>query len=249
MSHRRTTLFGSLLASVALAACNASTASTPSLGLSLAPGSSSTAASAAPSSASSSAASPGAAASADLSQAGTAIANLDSYQAHMTTSSGTADLVIIHKPVPAESFITTESGHKTRIIVIGPDLWLDEGTGTFVKNAIPASAVAEMTKSFDPAVMFGEFFTGGLLQFMTTVGNEQKNGVATNHFHIDSTMPGPTGATIPPGGTLDVWVASDGGYLVAFEGHALEGNGATKGDIMIEITNINDPANAVTPPA
>ncbi len=238
---------GLLILSAVLAACSGA-ASTPAA---TAPGQSSApAGGSSPSSASSSlseSASP--AASADLSQAGTAIANLNSYQAHITSATGSADLIVIRKPAPAESYSATESGHKIRVVVIGTTSWVDEGKGTFVKNAIPASAISGMTSGLDPATMFGAFSKTKLLQYLTVVGSEQKNGVDTVHFRGDSSSVGPNGATIPPGATIDVWVASDGGYLVAFEGHALAGNGATKGDISIEITNINDPANAVSPPA
>ena len=55
--------------------------------------------------------------------------------------------------------------------------------------------------------------------------------------------------SIPPGGTIDVWVATDGNYLVAleFNGVAEVGGGATSGQL--EVTNINDPSLTVSPPA
>ena len=248
MFHRRTKIVVALISTMALAACTGST-STPVAGNSNAPDSSaavpSTTSSSAPSSAASAAPS---SASAELGQAGAAMANLDSYQAHIIMANGTADLIVIRKPAPAESFTATEAGRKIRVVEIGTTIWVDEGTGTFVKNAGPAGALSGMMSGFDPATMFGAFSKAKLLQYLTPVGSEQKNGVGALRFHGDSSTVGPNGATIPPGGTLDIWVASDGGYLVAFEGHAISGNGATKGDISIEITNINDPANAVSPP-
>ncbi len=247
MFHQRTAILVALLSTVALAACTGST-STPVAGSSNAPDSSvtpSTASSTAPSSAPSAASS---SASADLSQAGAAMANLSSYQAHIIMANGTADLIVIRKPAPAESFTATEAGRKIRVVEIGTAIWVDEGTGTFVKDAGPAGALSGMMSGFDPATMFGAFSKAKLLQYLTPVGSEQKNGVEALRFHGDSNTVGPNGATIPPGGTLDIWVASDGGYLVAFEGHAISGSGATKGDISIEITNINDPANVVSPP-
>ena len=39
---------------------------------------------------------------------------------------------------------------------------------------------------------------------------------------------------------IDVWIAVDGGYLVAFEA-----TGTTGGDISIQVTNVNDPNNKV----
>ncbi len=37
--------------------------------------------------------------------------------------------------------------------MVGSAVWIDEGTGTDVNNAIPASALSAMTSAFDPGTV------------------------------------------------------------------------------------------------
>ena len=251
--RRRRGLALSLAALFALAGCGSSATPAPSAAAAVAAPSasaaptvnSSTTASSSPASVAS--ASP--VASADLGAAGSAISNLTSYQAHIVSPTGSADLIVIRKPSLAESFTGTEGGTKIRLVIIGTSIWVDEGTGTFVKNAIPASVAGSMTAGFDPGTMYGALAKTFLTRGMTQGAVEQKNGVSTIHFSVNSGTVGPAGQTMPPGATMDIWVAVDGGYLVALEGKGLPaGAGGKPDDFSIEITNINDPTNAVTPP-
>jgi hypothetical protein len=234
----------SLLAGVALLACNSAASS--SLTSSGTPNSQPTQT---PAGQSAAAATPTAAGTTDVGLAGQNIANLTSYRAHITTPTGSADIVIIRQPTPAESFNTTDNGKTIRLIVIGSTDWIDDGTGTYIKNAIPATAATAMTTAFDPALIFSGFAKQAVLQYLTQVGTETKNGVSAVHFHGDQNTHGPNGATIPPGGMIDVWVSTSGDYLVALEATGMNPSSSTSGSFSIEITNINDPANAVNPPA
>jgi hypothetical protein len=75
------------------------------------------------------------------------------------------------------------------------------------------------------------------------MGAEQKNGIDAHHYHIDSASLVGGLTALPAGATIDVWIANDG-YLAAFES-----SGTTGGDISIEVTNVNDPANKVDRPS
>jgi len=187
-----------------------------------------------------------------VSGSATALSNLTSYKVTITTTggsdSGGATIVVVRKPVPAESFTSTFGGHTIRLISIGTSVWMDEGAGTFVKNAIPASVALSMTSSFDPGTFLVAMNKHGQLKLLQTVGIEQKNGVQTVHLHGDHSTPVPAGQpTIPPGGTIDLWVAVDGSYLVAIEGVGIKD--ASNSSFKLEVTNVNDSSLTVSPPA
>jgi hypothetical protein len=65
----------------------------------------------------------------------------------------------------------------------------------------------------------------------------------TARYRIDDTNP-VLGASLPPGAAMDIW-AADAGYLVAYVVSGVEDAG---GDLSLDITNINDPANTVERP-
>ena len=75
-------------------------------------------------------------------------------------------------------------------------------------------------------------------------GTEGTNGVQAKHFHIDSGTFSGTFASMPAGASIDAWIAEEGGYLVALEIVDEAGDG-----IVIDVSDINDPANVVEPPA
>ena len=54
--------------------------------------------------------------------------------------------------------------------------------------------------------------------------------------------------TMPPGATVDVWVATDGQYLVALEEGGLVSSTGPMG-VKLELTNINDPSLRVKAPS
>ena len=96
------------------------------------------------------------------------------------------------------------------------------------------------------------FAFGGFLKTITTVqdgGVESKNGVQAIHLRGDqSTVFAAGQPTLPPGATVDVWVSTDGQYLVALEESGLASStGPTS--VKVEITNINDPSLTVKAPS
>jgi hypothetical protein len=188
----------------------------------------------------------------DLSNSATALSNVSSYKVSITTTGGsnpgTDTIVVVRKPAFAESMTAIAGGHTTRIVVVGAAVWIDEGTGTFVKNAIPASALAAMTSAFDPGTFLARVNKSTPLSALQTIGVETKNGVQAIHLRVDHSTALPAGQpTIPPGGTVDLWVGTDGNYLVALEVNGMASAGATS--VKVEVTNINDPSLSVSPPS
>ncbi len=188
----------------------------------------------------------------DVSNAATALSNVSSYKVSITTTGGTnpgtVSIVVVRKPTFAESFTATTGGKTTRIVVVGSDVWMDEGTGTFTKEPIPASALSAMTSAFDPGTFLARANSSVSLSALQTIGVETKNGVQALHLRADHSTAIPAGQpTIPPGGTIDLWVATSGNYLVALEMNGIV-SASGPSSVNLEITNINDPSLSVSAP-
>ncbi len=189
----------------------------------------------------------------DLSGAATALANLSSYKVTMV-GSGTGpfnvELIKINGSSPATSFIETSGSVVVfRVIEIGTDNWVDQGTGTYAKNLVPNSSLAGMMGAFDPGTMFSNASKLANFDRLENKGVETKNGVQSIHLHADQNTQLPASASpIPAGATIDLWVAVDGQFLVGLE---TVGFGPVSGgvDLTIEITNINDSSLTVTAPS
>ena len=142
------------------------------------------------------------------------------------------------KPVAARD--VTLSG--TRIVVIGSEAWVAQGGGAL--TSVPSSMATGLFAAYDPTLLVGAFSGAVWAQNSLDKGVEQKNGTSAHHYHIDSTTLVGGFAGLPAGAVIDTWIA-DAGYLVAFE---MTGTPAS-GNVSIEITNVNDPANKVDRPS
>lgn len=195
----------------------------------------------------------GPAASLDLGNATNGLANLNSYKVTMQIAGSDAlnvETVVVNGALPAKSVMETSGSTVFRVIEIGQDVWVDQGSGTYVKNALPKTTVDAMITPFDPVSMFANISKLPQVGYLQNQGTENKNGINSVHLHADSTTPLPAGASpIPAGAVFDMWVAVDGGYLVGLEGSGLDKTGATSSSISIELTNVNDPSLKVEPPA
>jgi hypothetical protein len=167
------------------------------------------------------------------------LSNLDSFQAVITVG-GTEVYrgTTVNKPSVARDL--TISG--TRIVTIGDQAWVAQPGGKL--TSVPETMATGLFAMYDPTLMVGAFAGLAWSQNSSDQGVEQKNGVSAHHYHIDSTtiQGGFTG--LPAGAVIDVWIAADQGYLVAFEA-----TGTTGGDISIQVTNVNDPNNKVETPS
>ena len=211
------------------------------------------------------------AASADFGPAANALDNLDSYRfdVEITSSSnntfgseGTTSFTgtVVNKGTKAQQVdevVKDASGNITselHFLVIGDSGWTKEtADGPYV--ALPAGAATGMMAgltAFQPQKLFATAF-GTLGSDYSQVGTESKNGVNSNHYHGDesigtffSALSGTSGSW-----TSDVWLAVDGGYLVSSNVSAAAATATQAGSfgIDVEITNVNDPSNVLTPPS
>jgi hypothetical protein len=175
----------------------------------------------------------------DLSVLTKGLAGLDSYQVSISVAGTEAYKgTVVTKPVLSRD-LTIAGG--TRIVVIGNEAWVAQGGGKL--TSVPESMATGLFTAYDPTLLVGAFSGAVWAQNSANVGVEQKNGSSAHHYHIDATtiVGGFTG--LPAGAVIDTWIA-DAGYLVAFEA-----TGVTGGDIKIEVTNVNDPANKVDRPS
>jgi hypothetical protein len=168
-----------------------------------------------------------------------------------TTGSDSANIeqTIVNGTPPARSYSQTVGSVTLRIIEIGDDVYVDQGTGKFVKNAMPKATVDAMLQAFDPGSLLGAMKSQPELAFLENKGVEQKNGVSAVHMHADQNTPVPAGQSpVPAGAVIDIWIATEGNYLVALEASGMD-TGSTVQSIQLEVTNINDPSLAITAPS
>ncbi|HLX36026.1 MAG TPA: hypothetical protein VKR30_12390 [Candidatus Limnocylindrales bacterium] len=252
MPARRLSVVSSVLAAVALVAGCSSAASSGSPAATEAASAPATAGAATPAGTVAAGETPGA--SVDVGDSAQQLANLSSYKITMQTTGATSSnvtVIVVNGASPARQ-VTSQSGSESfSIIEIGNDVWVDQGTGKYVKNAMSKAAADAMLNAFDPLVIMTAMEKQPDLSYLQNQGTEQKNGVSAVHLHADSNTTLPAGATPLPAGTVfDLWVATDGGYMVALEGSGLAAAG--NGDIdtiQLEVTNINDSSLTITPPA
>lgn len=175
----------------------------------------------------------------DIGQLAAGLQNVDSYRVSMSVN-GVEQYkgVVVTKPVLSRD-ITIPGG--TRIVVIGSESWV--GQGSEPPKSVPNEQANLMFAAFDPTILVGAFSGPEWAQSSLEVGTEQKNGVSAKHHRIDSTtaVGGFTG--VPAGATIDLWIA-DEGYLVAWESTGFAG-----GQISIQVTGVDDPANKVERPS
>ncbi len=180
----------------------------------------------------------GAVPSFDIGQLTAGLANVDSYRVSVSSNdkilfSGT----VVTKPVLSRR-IETEDG---TFIVIGSDTWISDDGVTFEKDA--SGFASQMLQAFDPTLYVALFSGPQWAQSALAVGQEEKNGVSTTHYRIDgSTLAG--GFTgLPSGATIDMWIA-DSGILASLESTGFAG----EGNVTIQVTDVDDPANKVEAP-
>ena len=98
--------------------------------------------------------------------------------------------------------------------------------------------------AYDPTLLVAAFSGGAWAESSLDKGTEQKNGVSAKHYRIDGTTLAAGFSGLPPGATIDVWIAEDKGYLVASEA-----TGFPNGDMSIQVSGVDDPANKIERPS
>lgn len=199
----------------------------------------------------------------DLSGTADALAALDSYVVTMEVSglvpaasagqSVTMTSMVVQGDEPAAKFtISGAAGAPAgglNIIVVGDEAWIDPGTGAYIKSPGGAADFESMFLALSPAVLVAEF--SGAQAGILKVGDEDRNGVPTEHFRLDaSESPEAALAAGIGDGIFELWVARDGGYLVAmrFDGTYDVNGTATAVAMSIDVSDINNPANVIDVP-
>jgi len=175
----------------------------------------------------------------DLGQLSNGLAKVDSYQIAITVKG--ADFykgTVMNKPIAAKDVTLNGATH---IVVIGNDAWVGQAGGEL--KSTPGTMAATLFSAYDPATLVAGFSGAGFAESAANKGTEQKNGVNATHYRIDGTTLANGFSGLPAGATIDSWV-SDAGYVVA-----LETTGWPSGDLSIQVTNIDDPANKVDRPS
>ena len=165
--------------------------------------------------------------------------NVDSYRISITVN-GVEQYkgVVVTKPVLSRDI---EISGGTRIVVIGNEAWVAQGNEPL--KAVPEQLATTMFAAFDPTLMVGAFSGPEWAQSSLDKGAEEKNGVPTHHFLIDSTTAVGGFSGVPAGASINIWIA-DEGYLVAWESTGFGGS-----DMSIQVTGVDDPANKVDRPS
>ncbi len=167
---------------------------------------------------------------------------IDSYKISMSTDGEVGySAVVVTKPELARDITFGTGDDAQRIVVIGDQAWMGSDGGF---QTVPGELAGGLLSAFDPILLAGAFATPGAWTGAEDQGTEERNGAQAKHFHIDSGAFSGTFAGMPAGASIDAWIAEEGGYLVALEIVNDDGEG-----IVIDVTDINDPANVVEPPS
>jgi hypothetical protein len=149
---------------------------------------------------------------------------------------------------PDASAASSAPGLSFHVIEKDGKTWSD-ATGSMVLQTDSSST--SMVDSLSP-----EKLLGGLSSYtsqMKTVGDEQKNGVATTHLQADeATLSAATSSLALLGLTnakwsWDIWVAKDGGYAVSYIMKGT-GDGGASMSISLDLSDVNSTSNVVTAP-
>ena len=140
-------------------------------------------------------------------------------------------------------------GSAISFVVIGDDAWISTGDGTFIKTPGGAAMFGSLEQSLAPGALLGSIPTSSL-QNLPAVAQEEKNGVATTHYHVTGADSSQVALGLGPDSVVDVWIADDGGYIVsmAMEGTVPVNDTPTPVTMSIDISRINDESIAIEAP-
>jgi hypothetical protein len=166
---------------------------------------------------------------------------IDSYRITLTADGKVEyTAVVVTQPDLARDITLGSGDEAQRFVVIGDEAWM--GTGDELEP-VPAEMSQSLLTAFDPLLMAGGFASAGAWDGADDQGVEDKNGVRSRHFRIDAGSIVGSLASMPPGSSIDAWVAEDGGYLVALTVVGEDGE-----SFSIDVSDVNDPSNTVERP-
>lgn len=248
MVHLRHTSRAAVVLPIALifAACGGAT--TPSVGAAASVATASAAPSQSPAPSQEPAASDavpsiGAIPSFDLGELAASLKGVDSYRVKIAIAGQTYAGVVVTKPVLSRDLLIGTGPSATHVVVIGDRAWIGQGSGPLAPA--PAEMTGPMLGFFDPAILLGAFAKASLASSQD-LGTETKNGVNSHHYKSNASLLGGGTLGLPAGSSIEFWTAVDGGYLVSYAATGF--GGVAGGDMTIDVTNVNDPANKVKAP-
>jgi hypothetical protein len=190
------------------------------------------------------------------------LGDLDSYRVSLTSTglvaSSSADgrvamtATIIQTNDPAARFtmegVDGLEGGRLEAVVIGDTAWEKEGSGPWRKSPGGAADFDAAFQPLSPIDLVSAF--DGLSAGLREVGRETRNQQRSIHDHVGSSDAAATAAGLSAG-SADLWVTEARGDLVAvdIDGTWDVDGAATPVTLRIDITHVNDAANAVRPPA
>jgi hypothetical protein len=171
----------------------------------------------------------------EITMSGTVDREAGAYQFDMTGVAGLEEL---------------GGGSGVSFVVIGPDAWISTGDGNYIKAPGGAAMFGSLEQSLAPGTLLGSVPTESL-QNLPAVGQEEKNGVATTHYHVTGADSSQVALGLGPDSVVDVWIADDGGYIVsmAMEGTVPVNGTDTPVTMSIDISRINDESIAIEEPS
>ncbi|HEY4753737.1 MAG TPA: LppX_LprAFG lipoprotein, partial [Candidatus Limnocylindrales bacterium] len=152
-------------------------------------------------------------------------------------------------PVPGASAPASGTALQVRLVQINGKTYMDLGSGKLIEST--SEQLSSMAESLDPQKLLAN--VSGSLSQMQPVGDEQKDGVAITHYKADPQLLAAASAGLAKLGladatwNLDVWVAKDGGYPVAWVMQGTGSNGSQM-SITLDISDVNSPSNVVQGP-
>ncbi len=197
----------------------------------------------------------------DLIDAANGLADLRSYRvsvlSHGLVPSSAADglvtmtatLVQGNEPAAAFAMIGIAGLDRARLdaIVIGDRAWLKTATGRWVLSPGGAGDVDGPFTALTPIDLVGGF--EDLSAALQKIGVERKDGRSSIHYQASASNEVAAAAGLSQG-TVDAWLAAEGGFLVALDvAGTWDIDGAPTPILLrIDVSRVNDPANRIVPP-
>lgn len=140
-------------------------------------------------------------------------------------------------------------GSAVSFVVIGPDAWISTGDGNFIKAPGGAAMFGSLEQTLAPGTLIGSIPPGSLNNLLA-VGQEDKNGVATTHYHVTGADAPQVAEGLGPDSVVDLWIADDGGYIVsmAIDGVVPVDGTATPVTMSMDVSRVNDESIAIEAP-
>ncbi|HET6379973.1 MAG TPA: hypothetical protein VFH63_02925 [candidate division Zixibacteria bacterium] len=187
----------------------------------------------------------------DIGELTDSVSQLDSYQMDITlvdAAEGEQTLTVMATANPKASHY--RMGDELELITIeGQGAWIMEG-GEWVDATGSEQMFVALFDALAPDTVVAGYGLDRYADVFRPQGTESKNGVQATHYHLDAQdvaqLEG--GEDFPADGVFDLWIAEDGGYLVAmvFSGTDPETGAAL--EFRMDVSRVNDPSLVIAPP-